>query len=313
MLHFNQPIRRLMSRRRSQRSAASMDDTHVHPDEQARLTSLDPQALGLFHAACQPRGRSVPAPCDVRQTNEWDKNVPAVGDLAILKPTARSSESWVTSLGAGSNLRPVLPRPANSRRSPFVERAFFIDGFHCRAACDPDRWNQPPRAPSRSRTLPPSPRRMTRLRRRAQDNIAPRRGDVVPDASFQIARRWDLIHNRQSGISRHCADVRASDGAGSRHPWLGVVDTWHRGAFHELRRRSRSVGEGRWNDAAVLRAQFSGRSALGDADRSGQLMPALQSLQAIISTPRHREKERAAGSRSPPIGFNRVASTCRER
>jgi hypothetical protein len=52
---------------------------------------------------------------------------------------------------------------------------------------------------------------------------------------------------------------------------------------------------------------------LGDADRSGQLMPALQSLQAIISTPRHREKERAAGSRSPPIGFNRVASTCRER
>jgi len=117
------------------------------PEEQARLRTIDAQALDRFNAKVSAT-RAIAAatsPVDLRLTADWDRKAHPPGrDLVVFETTsAVKPESWVRLSVDGA-----VPSPAGSatpgKEQTFTvqaEPAFFIDGFDCHAECEPDRWN----------------------------------------------------------------------------------------------------------------------------------------------------------------------------
>ncbi|HEX6972991.1 MAG TPA: Ig-like domain-containing protein, partial [Vicinamibacterales bacterium] len=149
LLRFNQPVRSADVAAHAKAALEPHDWTapSFSAEEQARLKAADPQALDRFAAkvAATRAVSQATTAVGLRPTTDWDKKrYPVSRDLVVLETTtAVQPESWVQLTVDGT-----VPSPAGAatpgKDQSFtiqVEPAFFIDGFYCRAECDPDAWN----------------------------------------------------------------------------------------------------------------------------------------------------------------------------
>lgn len=81
----------------------------------------------------------------VKPTDDWDKKAyPAADDLLAFETTASPPpEAWLrVTLDASVHGRQGEATPGKTQdRTVQIEPAFFVDGFRCRRACDPDDEN----------------------------------------------------------------------------------------------------------------------------------------------------------------------------
>ena len=178
-------------------------------------------------------------------------------------------------MNPGSGRRPDLANPGKPQTFTIhAERAFFIDGFRCRAECDPDRWNpvQMRRgvkvadfaAAAIVTDVTAAP---TEVRKAAQ----PPKRDEARDASNRITLE-DAGFAAQPPVRTYAvmvrADLRSSDGQTLGYPWAGVVENWHQRAFTSF-----GDGHGVWEKGGGATLPFYARNfrgvhAVGRADRS---------------------------------------------
>ena len=293
ILRFNQPIR--IGDVAASLSAALEPHEWKPPasstDEQARLTAVDPQALARFDAKVSATRviASAATPVSLRQTTDWDKKTYAPSrDLAVFESDTKVlPESWVTlSLNAG--LRSPAGSATLGKLQTFTihtERAFFIDGFHCRAECDPDRWN-----PIQMRSAvkvsdfaaAATATDVTAASAEVRKAAQPPKRDDSRDASNHITLE-DAGFAAQPPVRKYAvmvrADLRSSDGQILGYPWLGVVDNWHQSAFTSF-----GDGHGVWEKDGGGTLPFYARNFRGVLQWAapidlGQLIPTLRSLQ----------------------------------
>ena len=294
LLRFNQPIR--TNDVASSLSAALEPHEWIPPtfsaDERARLTALDAQALPRFDAkvAGTRAIASASTPVALRQTGDWDKKTyPPSRDLAIFETeTTVAPESWVK-LSLAANLRSpagqATPGTAQTHTIK-VERAFFIDGFRCHTACDPDGWNPvqlraavkvadfASAVAATDITATPAPA--------IKGAPARPRGDDVRDASSRVTLE-DAGFGAQPPVRKYAvsvrADLRAADGQLLGYPWLGIVDNWHRSAFTSF-----GDGHGVWEKDGGALLPFYARNFRSVVQWAApleprQLMPTLRTLE----------------------------------
>ncbi|MDQ3070968.1 MAG: MG2 domain-containing protein, partial [Acidobacteriota bacterium] len=181
--------------------------------------------------------------------------------------------------GRGGAARPDGPQAFTVQLEP----AFFIDGFHCHAQCDPSDWNPVRmRAPVAVRdaaaamtvadiSTPVSPRAVTRAGARtpAADE------DAVPAVTLEDAGFAAQPAARTYAVTVGAA-LRSADGQMLGYPWLGVVENWHAGAFTSF-----GDGHGVWEKTGGAVLPFSARNMrnvtqwvrrIGVADLMGRVL-----------------------------------------
>ncbi len=246
LLRFNQPVRGndISAHTTAALQPHAWTAPAFTPDEQAKLRAIDPQTLERFAEKVQATravARATTA-IELRRTSDWDKKrYPAAPELVAFETvTPVQPESWVRIA-----VDPDVPSPDGAATPGRVqtytieaERAFFVDGFRCRTACNPDAWNPiqlrsevdvkafaaalsitdvtttPGQPVSRSTTPSSKPRDLDRGEQL-----------TVEDAGFaaQPPVRTYAVQAR--------ADLKSADGQTLGYTWLGTVDTWHRPAF----------------------------------------------------------------------------------
>lgn len=261
-------------------------------EEQGRLQSIDPQAIERFTAkvAATRALAAGTAPVAFRVTTDWDKKqFPPSPDLVALEATTKVvPESWVK-LRVDESVRSTAGSATPGKPQTFtvqVERAFFIDGFRCRAECEPDRRN-----PIQIRTgvkiadfaaaasasdVTAAPVQVSKAR------AAGRRDGDPLDASTHITLE-DAGFDAQPPVRKYAvsarADLKAADGQVLGYTWLGVVDNWHQRAFTSF-----GDGHGVWEKDGGTQLPFYARNFRDIQQwaapvQPGQLMPTLLSLQ----------------------------------
>ncbi len=294
MLRFNQPVKPADLAKHL--SAALQPHDWASPwfsqEEQAQLKTIDAQALDRFNAkvAATRAIASATSPVSVRLTNDWDKKTfPPSRDLVVLETTtAVAPGSWVK-----LTLGPQLPSPAG-RATPGktqdkiveAEPAFFVDGFWCRSACDPDRSN---------------PVRFTNEVQVTDFSAATRAIDVSgggkpvakapkpkprPDYLGDSAAHLTLEDagfpaqppDRKYAVTAR-ADLRSVDGQTLGYTWVGVVENWHRFAFTSF-----GDGQGVWEKDGGTVLPFYSRNFVNVRQwaapvQPNELMPLLEGLQ----------------------------------
>jgi uncharacterized protein YfaS (alpha-2-macroglobulin family) len=265
----------------------------LDPADAARVSAIDPQAVGRFLAKVRETQAiaSAQAPVRFRLTNDWDrKSFPPSPDLVALESVDPvPSESWVRlSLGEGmpSPAGPEVPGVAQEYTVK-VERAFFVDGFRCRGDCDPDQWNpielrvgvtatnfaSAVRAtdvtdPSASRPVAKAAKPRPRREYAMDDSTRL----TLEDAGFDAqppARTYAVTVD---------ANLMSADGQRLGYTWLGTVENWHQRAFTSF-----GDGHGVWETGGGTQLPFYARNfrnatqwAVPVAPRD--LMPTLQQL-----------------------------------
>ncbi len=294
LLRFNQPVR---STDIAASLTASLEPHDWKPpvfslDEEARLIAIDREALHRFDAkvAATRAIAAATTPVAVRLTDDWDKKTyPPARDLVVFETdTPVLPESWVK-LSLDARLRAAAGPATPGVPQTFTvhaERAFFVDGFYCRTACDPDRWNPVQmRAPVKVidfasaaaatdvTAAPASVPKTGQVRKR---------GDESRDASNHITLE-DAGFAAQPPVRKYAvtlrADLRSSDGQVLGYPWIGTVDNWHRSAFTSF-----GDGHGVWEKDGGATLPFYARNFRDVRQWAapidpGQLMPTLLALQ----------------------------------
>ncbi|MGH9203740.1 MAG: Ig-like domain-containing protein, partial [Vicinamibacterales bacterium] len=148
-LRFNQPVRpaNIVAHTTLRFEPHNWARPELSPEARARLATNDPQAIARFNTKVAAAAQAAAArlPLTFRAATDWDKKrFPPSTDLVVLEVTAPvPTESWVN-VGIDATVPAIegraLPRSPQSRRIE-AERTFFVDGFRCHSACDPDRWN----------------------------------------------------------------------------------------------------------------------------------------------------------------------------
>ena len=147
-LRFNQPVRPpdLAPHVATQFQNHQFDRPAIQPAAQTRLRASDPASLAAFDAKLKAAAAaaSATAPVSLTLAADWDKKkFPPSPDLVVFETTtAVPPESWVKLTVAGA---PSVAGPAVAEQPQTftiqVEHEFFIKGFYCTDACDPDRSN----------------------------------------------------------------------------------------------------------------------------------------------------------------------------
>jgi alpha-2-macroglobulin len=295
VLRFNQPVR--AADVAANLSAALEPHDFVPPvftaDEQARLTSIEPDGVRRFEAkvnATKAIAAST-APVSLRLVTDWDKKTyPPSNDLVVFESaTPVLPESWVK-LTLSERLRSAAGAATPGHTQSFTihaEPAFFIDGFYCRSTCNPDDWN-----PIRMRAAVKvadlaaaiSAKDMAGAAADVAKTSQPRqRGETFTlDATNHITLE-DVGFGSLPPLTKYAvsvrSDLRASDGQVLGYPWVAIVDNWHRTAFTSF-----GDGHGVWEEDGGTTLPFYARNFLDIRQwiarvEPDQLMPTIRLLQ----------------------------------
>ena len=277
LLRFNQPVRPADVARSLSASLEphAFEAPPIPADGQAGVRAIDPDGIRRFDAkvAAARATAASTAPVGLHVVNDWDqKTYPPSSDLVVFESDVPiQPESWVK-LTLDNKLRsaagPATPEQPQSYTA-HAERAFFIDGFYCDTACDPDRWN-PLKMRARVKVTDfaaaTTATDVTGAPVTVPKAAQPPKRDFVQDASGAITLE-DAGFAAQPPVHKYAvavrADLRANDGQ-----VLGLSLGRHGRQLaservHEFRRWPRRLGEGRRHHAAVLREKLQGRSASG--------------------------------------------------
>ena len=251
------------------------------PDERARLTARDPNALQQFDAklaaARAAAGRSDALA--IRPAADWDRQrfPPSDRMVVVETTTVPPPGSWLQ-----LTLQTSMPSPEGPARPPKPQvttaelpRMFLVTHVYpCQAGCNPSGYNavvftEQVDAAEFARTLT------------IADITDPAREQAVQKKTAVVAagRDTSTAHSvEDGGFDRQPPantwaleldpSLRALDGQTLGYRWIGHRRELARARVHELRRRPRRVGDGRRPAAAVLRAQLPERHAAGDAHRA---------------------------------------------
>ncbi|PYR61873.1 MAG: hypothetical protein DMF85_01025, partial [Acidobacteria bacterium] len=294
-LRFNQPVRApdLAPHVATQFQNHQFDRPAIQPAAQTRLRASDPASLAAFDAKLKAAAAaaSSTAPVSLALAADWDKKkFPPSPDLVVFETTtAVPPESWVKLTVAGA---PSVAGPAVAEQPQTftiqVEHEFFIKGFYCTDACDPDRSNPIElTAPAKAETFAKATKAIDVTDQRREQPVAkaptpkPReswqmdqaKGFTLEDAGFTAqppARTYAVTI---------AADFTAADGQTLGYTWTGIAENWHQRAFTSF-----GDGDGVWETGggAVLpfyARNFQNVTQWAAAVDPTQLMPTLRRLQ----------------------------------
>lgn len=271
-LRFNQPVRTadIVAHTTLHFEKHEWEQPPLAPNAQTRLKTNDPQALVRFNAKVTAAARAAAATSSLTfaAAADWDKERFAPSsDLVVLEVTAPvPTESWVR-IEIDPTVPAIegrsLPDTLQSRRIA-AERTFFVDGFRCRAECDPDWWN-----PIELRGSIEIARIQTVLS--VRDTTDPKQQPLVAPAKAPKRNVWGYdfpnhVSLEDAGFTRqppaHTYVVRldasleaSDDGQTLGYTWLGIVETWHQRAFTSF-----GDGHGVWESGAGLLLPFHARN-----------------------------------------------------
>ena len=293
LLRFNQPVRPADVARSLTASLEphAFEAPQIPADGQAGVRAIDPDGIRRFDAkvAAARATAASTAPVGLHVVNDWDqKTYPPSSDLVVFESDVPiQPESWVK-LTLDNKLRsaagPATPEQPQSYTA-HAERAFFIDGFYCDTACDPDRWN-PLKMRARVKVTDfaaaTTATDVTGAPVTVPKAAQPPKRDFVQDASGAITLE-DAGFAVQPPVHKYAvavrADLRANDGQVLGYPWVGVVDNWHRSAFTSF-----GDGHGVWEKDGGTTLPFYARNFRDVRQwavriEPDQLMPTLRSIQ----------------------------------
>ncbi|HXE79584.1 MAG TPA: MG2 domain-containing protein [Vicinamibacterales bacterium] len=293
-LRFNQPVRpaQVLAHLRAEFEPHTWTRPSFPAAAIARLKVIDPSSLERFEAKVKAvdAAASARGPAEFRLAASWDQQTfPPSPDLVVIEST--------TPIPSESRVRLVLderlPSPAGDavpgttqEYTVQVESAFFVNGFLCARACNPD-WGNPLmlRRPVRVQdfaravdvtdvtstpqpvTKPATPRPRHSW---AQDEGAHL---TIEDAGYDTqppARTYE---------AKVSADLQSVDGQTLGYTWVGTVENWHRTAFTSF-----GDGHGVWESSGGPLLPFYSRNFrtvrqwVAPVSRA-DLMPTLMTLQ----------------------------------
>jgi uncharacterized protein YfaS (alpha-2-macroglobulin family) len=311
-LRFNQPVNRetLAPHLRFDFVPHDLVAPVLPPEGLEKLKVVDPQAVGDFEAkrARAQQAASSREAVSVSAAADWDRqSYPAGADLLVFQTDrVPPPEGWIrVSLDAGAPGLQGRATPDKPQEHVVkLERAFFVEGFRCRTACDPDNHN-PLRL--RSSVRPKALRRVLKVTDVTDAApgtiIAPRKragttpGEEAPaleedrpydhtsemtleDAGYSLrpARTYEVVVDRA---------LTAQDGQVLGYSWVGNVENWHRSAFSSF-----GGGHGVWESSSGPRLPFYARNLQSVTQwlmplKLDELMPTVRRLQekSFASTP----------------------------
>jgi alpha-2-macroglobulin len=285
LMHFNQPV--TPADVAAHLSARFEPHDWIPPsiasDVQRRLSAVDPTALTRFTAKLAATNAAVSSsvPVTLKLVNDWDKKryPPSKTLVAFETVTRVPSESWVTLSLGGALKSPAGPATPGSVQSYTMkaERAFFVSGFDCPSACDPDDRN-------------PVELRTTRVKV-AEFAKALRVTDITTGAAVETPRpanppttmRWgsdaansltieDAGFGAQPPASTYFvtldANLTSVDGQTLGYTWAGQVENWHRTAFTSF-----GDGHGVWEASGGSVLPFYSRNLFAVKQWAAPLAP----------------------------------------
>ncbi|MFN2386589.1 MAG: MG2 domain-containing protein [Thermoanaerobaculia bacterium] len=258
------------------------------PRDVERWKAADPAGFQAYEskvaaARADARRSGVVSAAVARSWNvKW---FPRNARLAVLETSGPPAvNTWLrarVARGARSS-QGSLGSPADQDSTIRLEPAFFIEGFRCERACDPDEYN-PIRfrvrttAAAVSRTLqvsdvtdPSEPRPLRPSRKPASDPDWEMQGPLYPRSSSEEYPEFDggfwegAVAPEEAGYSltaartysaRVGATLRALDGQTLGYSWLGSVENWHQTAFTSF-----GSGHGVWEKSGGTVLPFSARN-----------------------------------------------------
>jgi uncharacterized protein YfaS (alpha-2-macroglobulin family) len=299
LMRFNQPVDPAEVLR--QLTANFEPHSWVPPafseDEQKRLTAIDPSALSRFAAKVNATKAASSARDSVslRLTDDWDKKryAPSPNLIAFETVTRVPSESWVKLKLAGqlkSPAGPVMPGRIQEYTLQ-AEPAFFVSGFYCSAACDPDNRNtihlrSDVRVPDFARALVVRDVTSGPGKELTRSADAPSRRKRTGDHSDYLTIE-DGGFPAQPPASTYAVTLDAGltsiDGQTLGYTWLGAVENWHRTAFTSF-----GDGHGVWESSGGAVLPFYARNLLGVKQWASRLepddlMPTIRALAPVFS------------------------------
>ena len=297
------------------------------PEGLDRLRALDPKAVEDFEAkvARARQAASSRDPVPVSSTSDWDRKAfPPGPDLLVFQTDgAPPTDGWIRVLldrdvrdnggvGGGRRAPPAQERarihsaragrPATPGKSQDytikLERTFFVEGFRCRTACDPDDYN-----PLRLRAAV-TPRALRRVLKVTDVTHAAKEAPLSPKKASSPAgeegteldedRPYDSTADvtlEDAGYSLKPArtyavavdrGLTARDGQTLGYTWLGLLENWHQNAFSSF------GGEhGVWESSSGPLLPFYARNLQSVTQwlsplKLDALMPTIRRLQAQL-------------------------------
>lgn len=302
-LRFNQPVRAstLLPHVSFRYASHPWTPPALPAEGLAHLGELDPRAEADFAAkvaATQAATRSREAVA-VAPASDWDHEVLDPGADLVVVETERvpPTDSWIRVVVDPE--APGIQGPETpGKEQEYVlklEPTFFVTGFRCSSACDPDAYNPLRlRAPVQMKAL-----MRTLVVRDLTDAAAPvalpGRKPGAADEEAAPADYWsdDYRHSSAVGLDRagysllpgRSYDVavdrglRSLDGQTLGYTWVGRLENWHQSAFTSF-----GSGHGVWEASGGPELPFYARNLEAVTQwvapvRLPELMPTLLDLQ----------------------------------
>jgi hypothetical protein len=274
LMRFNQPVRpaevaaHLGARFEKHPWVAPI----IPPEDQARLKTVDPQALDRFNAKVVATNAvaSAETPVQLQLTSDWDKKrYPASQDLVVFESASPIPPGSWTRL----TLDAQLPSPAGAatpgkvqQYTVQVEQAFFVTGFECRQACDPEMRNgvelrRPVKIVDFANAI-----KVSDLTTPGREQMVAKSKTAKPPRTIErdiatYPTLEDAGFNAQPPANTYAvtidANLRSVDGQTLGYTWLGVVENWHRSAFTSF-----GDGHGVWETSGGPVLPFYARNYL---------------------------------------------------
>jgi uncharacterized protein YfaS (alpha-2-macroglobulin family) len=319
-LRFNQAVNpALVLPHLSTRYERHPFDAPVMPPEGiARLNQSDPAGLARFQekVARARQAAESDAPVALTLATTWDlERYPKSPDLVVIDTTiVPPPDAWIRLV-----VGPKVPS-LQGRAVPGVEQrytiqlppTFFVNGFQCRAACDPDDYNAAHlrgdvtadvwkasltvvdiTVPARETPVKPS---APRQRENPLDEMAYL---TLEDGGFgpqPPARTW---------LVRVDSSLTASDGQMLGYPWMGHIENSHQFAFTSF-----GDGHGVWESSGGLTLPFHARNMLDVRQWIARIEP--QSLwQTVVDLQKQHFRTVPPGEGTPrklPVTADKIQS-----
>ena len=294
LMHFNQPVEPagVAAHLSAKFEPHEWERPGISPDVRQRLAAVDQTALNKFNAklAATDAVAASSLPVTLKLTTDWDKKryPPSKVLVAFETVTRVPSESWVR-----LTLDNALKSPAGAATPASIqhytmkaEPAFFVDGFECPSACDPDNRN-PIHLRARVKVADfAKALRVTDVTAGAAKEAPKQAKPMTTTAYGRDDSNWltveDAAFQAQPPASTYFATVDASltaiDGQTLGYTWAGRVENWHRTAFTSF-----GDGHGVWESSGRSVLPFYSRNLFGVKQwaaplANDDLMPAIRKL-----------------------------------
>ncbi|HVT44253.1 MAG TPA: MG2 domain-containing protein [Thermoanaerobaculia bacterium] len=287
LLRFNQPVdAKTMAEALSLRAVKhALREPVIPPAGVAWLQKNDPSSLAVFRARLE--GARAAARSEARIlgffTDEWNKKRhPPSSDLLVFETQPGvPPDTWIR-VEIGANARGIEGAATPAKPQEFtiqLERTFFVEGFRCSTACDPDRYN-PLGFTSRVKVADVRKRiSVTDITGGSETpaKTSPSKADEPGESE------WDLssgITFEDLGLSHQPAksyrvrvdkETQSIDGQTLGYTWVGNLENQHRRAFSSF-----GEGHGVWESTGGAVLPFYARNlASVDQTMSGLAKPDL--------------------------------------